>query len=403
MPSHDLPARTTAARRLAERVDPATETVPVNRDALAGRTVAAPVTAPHDVPATDFATMDGFAVATADEGPLTVGGEVEPADQAPDLGPDETVRIATGAPLPERADAVLPVEDATVTDGHLDSPELDPGTNVYPAGATVAAGEQLFAPGERVAARHAALLADVGIDSVTVHEPRSVGVLATGTEIHEGEQPDRDSDMVANLVRGWGDEPTLLGAVPDDEATVREAIADAAAAHDVVITSGGTSVGGGDHVGAALADHDPLFAGVALRPGRPVTAAVVDGTPVIGLPGKPMAAYTAAVLVAGPALSGTDPAVPTVTATSTAAVDLPEGDFEYAVPVRLTEAGAEPFGHGTSARSLYRTGSDGAASRFAPGRVASSTRVALTDGAVLTNDPIRQEESVAVVPWEAVE
>jgi molybdopterin molybdotransferase len=394
--NHDLPDRTTAARRLAERVAPPTGTVTVDRDAIAGRTVAAPVTASADVPSTAFATMDGFAVATTDAGPLTVAGRVAPADAPPDLEPGETVRVATGAPLPARADAVLPVEDASVTDGTLPAPDLEPGTNVYPAGATAAAGEELFAPGDRLAARHAALLADIGVETVTVYEPRSVGIIATGTEIHEGEQPDRDSELLANLVRRWGDEPTLLGSVPDEDGAVREAIADAAATHDAVFTSGGTSVGRDDHVGSTLADHDRVLAGVSLRPGRPVTAAVVDGTPVVGLPGKPMAAYTAATLVARPAFAGGPVDPPTVTATPTAGVDLPDADHEYAVPVELTDAGAVPLGHESSSYPLYGT-------RFAPGRVASSTRVALADGVVLARDPLSPDETVGVVPWEVVE
>ncbi|MFB6204981.1 MAG: molybdopterin molybdotransferase MoeA [Haloglomus sp.] len=394
-----------AGRRLAERVEPPDRTDSVARDAIAGRIVAAAVTVPDDVPPTDFATMDGFAVATDDGGDLRVVGSVEPADAAPAIDRGEAVRVATGAPLPERADAVVPVEDATVTDDQLAPPDLEPGTNAYPAGATAAAGERLFEPGDRLAARHAALLADVGVESVTVYEPWSVGILATGTEIHEGEQPDRDSEMLANLVRRWGGEPTLLGSIPDEEPAVREAIESAAASHDAVLTSGGTSVGRGDHVGTALAAHDLLFTGVALRPGRPVTAALVDGTPVVGLPGKPMAAHTAATLVARPAFAGGDATLPTRPATPTARVELPDtdADVEYAVPVRLTDAGAVPLGHGDSSHQLYRTGSDGADSRFAPGRVASSTRVALTDGVVVTTEPLSPDDPAAVVPWGVVE
>lgn len=396
MDARDLVDRSTAVARLRDApVGHATEPVSVRRDAIAGRIVADAVTAPADVPPDDFATMDGFALAVADGYPLTVVGSVEPADDPPALAPGEAVRVATGAPLPDRADAVLPQEDATVTDGELTGPSLSPGTNRYPAGKTVTGGERLFEPGARLAPRHAALLADAGVDEVTVRRPRSVGVLATGTEIAAGEQPDRDSEMLANLIDSWGHEPVLLGAVPDEADAVRSAIADAAAAHDAVITSGGTSVGRGDHVGRVLADHDSLFSGVALRPGRPMTAALVDDTLVCGLPGKPLAAHAAATLVARPAFVGTD-RLPTVRADPTHRVELPDAPVEYAVPVTLDDGRATPLGHANSAFPLYGT-------RFAPGRAASSTRLTLADGVAVTTDPLVPGTSVDVIPHEVVE
>lgn len=372
----------------------AVSTTTVSLDAVAGRTASESVHAPADVPARDFATMDGFALATADQYPLSVVGDVGPADDPPEIGAGEAVRIATGAPLPARADAVLPVEDATVTTEGLHGDQVEAGHNLYPAGATAEAGEQLFDASDRLAARHAALLRDVGIDEVAVHSRLSVGILATGTEIHEGRQPDRDSEMLANLVREWGHEPTILGSVPDDEAAVRRAIAEATADHDAVVTSGGSSVGRGDHVGAVLAAHDLLFDSVALRPGRPVTAALVDGTLVCGLPGKPVAAHTAATLVVAPAFCG-ERRRATVSATPTSAVAMPDQPVTYAVPVALDGDRAVPVGHPDSGFDLYRT-------RFRPGRVASSTRVTLADGVVLTTDALDPETPVEVLPYEVL-
>jgi molybdopterin molybdotransferase len=396
VPRDSLVDRPTATARLLD-VRRSTvadvESVAVGLDAIAGRTVAGAVEAPRTVPPVDFATMDGFAVDSTDDGPLTVVGGVTPADDPPSIGPGETVRIATGAPLPPSADAVVPVEAASVTDGELAAPSIAPGANRYPAGATAEAGERLFAAGERLAARHAALLRDVGVDSVTVRRRLSVGILATGTEIHEGRQPDRDSETLANLVRGWGHDPALLGSVPDDASAVRERIERAAAAHDVVLTSGGTSVGSDDYVTSVLADHDVAFSGVTLRPGRPVTAATVDGSVVCGLPGKPVAAYVAALLVLRPLFTGCD-RTPTVRADPVARVDLPAPDYEYAIPVDLDDGSAEPVGRGGSL-ALYDE-------RFVPGRVASSTRVALADGLVVTADPLVPGRSVDVVTGEVL-
>jgi molybdopterin molybdotransferase len=372
-----------------------TPTERVALDRLAGRVLAAAATAPADVPAHDRATMDGYAFAAGDDAALRIVGEVYAEDDPPSVARGEAVRVATGAPLPSTADAVVRREDARVADGRLSRPDLDPGTNVYPAGATATAGEELLAAGERLAPRHAALLRDVGVDAVTVRRPLDVGLLPTGSEIAAGRQPDRDSEALANLVRGWGHEPTILDAVPDDAAAVRGAVADAAARRDLLVTTGGTGGGSADHVVRVLADHDAFVRGVALRPGRPATAATVDGTPVCALPGKPVAAHTAATLLLRPFLAGTG-RLPTVPATATARTTVPDGDVEFAVPVRLDGDRATPLGHADSPLHLYDE-------RFAPGRVASSTRVLLADGLVLTRDGFDAGEPVRVVPYEVVE
>ncbi len=397
MPSTGTVARTDAIERLLARRTAALDALPaesVPLDALAGRTLAADVRAPRDVPLHDYATMDGFAVATDDESPAVVG-EVFPEDEPPKLADGEAARIATGAPLPTRADAVLKREDATVTDGRLSGPPLVPGTNVSPRGGTAKAGEVLFDAGTRLAPRHAALLRDVGIESVAVHERFSVAIVATGTEIHEGRQPDRDSEFLAGLLGGWGHEPTIHESVPDDPETVREAIESAAATHDAVLTTGGTSVGSADHVATVLGDHDPLFESVHLRPGRPMMAAVVDGTLAVGLPGKPLAAHTAAVLVARPFFTG-EQRLPSVTMELTHHVEISDDDREYAVPVVFDDGTAVPLGHAGSALAIYNE-------QFAPGLVAANTRVTTADGIVLAERSLAAGEVVETVPYRVLE
>ena len=361
----------------------------------AGRTLAEPVDAPGDVPRHDHATMDGYAFAAGDGYPLTVVDEVLAEDDPTDIGSGEAVAVATGAPLPPRADAVLMREEATVEGGRLSGPSVEPGTNVYPSGTTAAAGERLFEAGRTLAPRHAALLRDVGVGSVAVRRPLSVAVIATGTEIAEGRQPDRDSEMLRNLLRRWGHEPTVEEPVPDDEERVRRALRTAAESYDAVVTTGGTSVGRADHVVGVLREGDVLFRGVALRPGRPVTVATLGGTPVCALPGKPIAAHTAAALVLRPFLTG-ERRLPTVTAEATARLAVPDDDVEFAVPVVLDGDGATPLGHADSAFRLY-------GERFAPGRLASSTRATLADGVVLTAEGFAAGERVDVVPYEVVE
>ena len=397
MPNHSLVERSVAVERLLElrasRDDPPTESVGLAR--IAGRMLAEPVAAPTAVPQHDRATMDGFAFAADDDYPLTVVDEVFPEDSPPPLERGDAVAVATGAPLPARADAVLMREAASLEGGRLSGPSLSPGTNVYPAGSTAAAGEVLFAAGQRLAARHAALLRDVGLEQVTVHRPLEVGILATGTEISEGRQPDRDSELLCNLVRQWGHEPLISDPVPDERAAVRDGIETAVQNHDLVMTTGGTSVGSADHVVRVLRDHDILFRGVELRPGRPVTVATVDETPVCALPGKPIAAYMAATLVIRSLLTGHSH-LPTVSAEFTARVTLPDDDVTFVIPVSLEDDRATPLGHAVSSFPLYDQ-------RFAPGRVASSTRVTLADGVVLARNAIDAGEQVAVVPSEVVE
>jgi molybdopterin molybdotransferase len=379
-----------AHRRTALDALPADD---VALDALAGRTLAADVRAPEDVPPHDYATMDGFAVATGDTSPA-VAAEVFPEDHPPELDDGEAARIATGAPLPVRTNAVLKVEDATVENGRLSGPDLAPGTNVSPRGGTARADEVLFEVGTRLAPRHAALLSDVGIDSPTVRKRFSVAIVATGTEIHEGRQPDRDSAFLAGLVREWSHEPTICESVPDDSQAVRRAIESAAATYDVVLTTGGTSVGSADHVATVLDAHDSLFESVRLRPGRPVMAAVVDGTLAIGLPGKPLAAHTAAVLVARPFFTG-EQRLPSIRTELASRVEVPD-DREYAVPVVLGDGAAIPLGHAESALEIYDE-------RFAPGLVAANTRVMTADGIVLADDSLAADEIVEVIPYRVLE
>jgi molybdopterin molybdotransferase len=405
----DLLDRPTAVDRVLTLRSGALEgraTEAVDLDAVAGRTLAEPVVAEGDRPAHDHATMDGFAFDATDGYPLeVVGDEVFPEDEPPPIGGGQAVRIATGAPLPERANAVLKVEEATVEDGRLRGTDLDPGTYVYPRGSNVTAGERLFAAGERLSPKDAVFLRDLGLESVRVHERFSVGVLATGTEIHEGRQSDLDSPMLAGLVRSWGHRATYEGTVPDEYERVRGRIADLADAHDVVVTTGGTSVGKKDYVIRALGDLGRVdFHRVAVRPGKPIAAADLPdhGATAFAIPGKPVGAHTIAALVMGPFFTG-ETALPSVAAEFARDVGTgPEG-FEYAIPVTLDRDGdgggaptAFPLGHADSPLSVYED-------TFDPSVLSSSTRTTRADGFVLTESGLGVGETVRVHPYPVVE
>ncbi|TKX77029.1 molybdopterin molybdenumtransferase MoeA, partial [Halorubrum sp. SD626R] len=226
----------------------------------------------------------------------------------------------------------------------------------------------------------------------------SVGLLATGTEIHEGRHTDLDSPMLAGLVDGWGGEATYEGTVPDEYDRVRDRIAGLADEHDVVMTTGGTSVGDKDYVVRALRELGTvLFHRVALRPGKPIAVATLDerDAVVFAIPGKPVGAHAVTSLVARPFFTGST-ALPTVDAAMTSDVGIAVPGFTYAVPVTLADGEALPLGHVDSPLSVYEEA-------FDPSVLSSSTRATRADGFVLTESALSAGEAVDVVPYPVVE
>ncbi len=370
----------------------------VSIDQLGGRTLAKPLNAPKSIPPHSYATMDGFAFTAADEYPLRIINDVFPEDTPGQLGDGEAVRIATGAPLPESATAVLKREDATVEDDYLRGPDIASGTYVYERGSNVAEGDLLLSAGDRLSPKDALLLGDLGIEDVTVYRPFNVATLATGTELHEGRQRDLDSPMLAGLVRNWGHDVTYEGTVPDQFGRVRDKIADIASEYDAVITTGGTSVGKKDHVVRALEElGEVVFHRVALRPGKPIAVARLEDHDAIvfAIPGKPVGAHTVTTLVARPFFTGNS-SLPTNTATFDVDLELGTTGFTYAIPVTLSEERAMPLGHVNSPLSVY----DGT---FDPSVLSSSTRATRASGFVLTEQGLSAGDTVSVIPYRAVE
>ena len=388
-------------RVLALRTEwlPRLETEQVPLDEIAGRTLAEPISAPIDVPAQSHATMDGFAFDATDEYPLdVVETPVFPEDEPAALEAGTAVRIATGSPLPPSANAVLKREKATVENGQLTGPDLEPGTYVYERGSNVAEGEALFDAGDRLGAKDALLLGDLEIETVPVTKRLSVGLLATGTEIHEGRHRDLDSPMLAGLVRSWGHEATYEGSVPDIDDRVEERIAELADEYDVVITTGGTSVGDKDYVIRSLdALGNVLFHRVRLRPGKPIAVAELPDHDAVAfaIPGKPIGAHLVTSLVARPFFTG-ETALPTVAAQMARDVDISTAGFTYGIPVTLEDGVAMPLGHVDSPLSIYEE-------TFDPSVLSSSTRASQADGIVITTDGVTADEQVRVVPYPVLE
>ncbi|MFB6310315.1 MAG: molybdopterin molybdotransferase MoeA [Salinirussus sp.] len=375
----------------------ATESVSLS--SIAGRTLAEPIVAETDQPPHSHATMDGFAFDASEEYPFElVEREIFPEDDPGTLEAGQAVRIATGAPLPTGANAVLKREEAVVDDGHLEGVDIEPGTYTYERGSNLRAGETLFAAGERISPKDALLLADLGYEEVEVHKRFNVGLLATGTEIHEGRTRDLDSPMLAGLVQSWGHESTYEGTVPDDYEKVRDRIDKLGSDHDVVMTTGGTSVGDKDHVIAALEELGEIrFHRVAVRPGKPIALARLPNHDAVALaiPGKPIGAHTITLLVGRPLFTG-EATHATIAADLARNVGIGPPEFEYAVPVLLDDGKAMPLGHVDSPLAVYDD-------TFDPSVLSSSSRASRADGFFVTETDRAAGEAVDVVPYPVLE
>jgi len=331
----------------------------------AGRVLAESVTADRDIPPLTNSAMDGYAVRGADaeqageHAPvrLRVVGEVAAGHVSEvEVAPGTTVRIMTGAPVPAGADTVVRFEDALQNGEWVEVLRATPaGTNVRPAGEDVRAGQVVLAPGKVLRSQEIGMLAAVGRTEVAVVRRPRVAILATGDEVVPPDQPpgpgqirDANSYTVAAQVQAYGGVPLLLGVARDQEELVRRGMQEALARKaDLVITSGGVSVGDFDLVKQVLAAEGEMhFWSLNMKPGRPLAFGVIDapstgsgrapstgsgrapstsstqlsrsgqapstsstqlsrsgrGIPLLGLPGNPVAAMISTDLFARPAL-----------------------------------------------------------------------------------------------------
>lgn len=288
------------------------------------RVLAQDILAPAPVPEFDRATMDGYAVRAADTfgagaaNPawLTVAGEIAMGQEVTQpLAPGTAMRIATGGMLPPEADAVVMVEyTQKLPDGSIEIYRaVAPGENIIRRGEDVAAGALVLPAGHRLRPQDVGLLAAVGVSTVPVfHRPR-VAVIATGDEIVPVDAPlpvgkvrDANSYAVAAQVQAMGGEPWLLGIVPDDFAALHQVLAQALAGADLVLLSGGSSVGTRDLAVAVLESFPEaalLVHGVAISPGKPTILARIGGKPVLGLPGHPVSAMIVMEVLGRPLLA----------------------------------------------------------------------------------------------------
>jgi molybdopterin molybdotransferase len=279
-----------------------------------GRVLAGPLHAPANLPPFFNAAVDGYAFRHADLAPsgetrLPIGLRIQ-AGAAPAALPEgAAARIFTGAPMPDGADTVMMQEDAREEAGAVVIvPGLKRGANCRPAGEDVARGALALPAGRRLTPPDIGLAAALGLARLSVRPRLRVGVFSTGDELAEpgralGPAQTYDSNRFT-LLALLGRLPVAacdLGILPDDAGATSAALREAARTHDVLLTSGGVSTGEADHVKAAIeAGGRLVFWRLAIKPGRPAAMGLVAGTPVIGLPGNPVAAVVTFLHLARP-------------------------------------------------------------------------------------------------------
>jgi molybdopterin molybdotransferase len=386
--------RLAAARERLLAVDPIDRTERVPLSAADGRVVAAPVDAVRDVPHYARAAMDGWAVRAED----TFGAsDRSPAvlRRADAVGPDAAERVHTGSELPDGADAVVMVEATSPVGDELEVFDaVAEGENVAPVGEDVEAGQRLYGPGDRLRPSDLGLLKATGVDVVEAVGVPEVAVVPTGEELVQadpapGEVVETNRFTVSRLAERWGADVTRRDIVTDDPEALRAAV-ERDLTRDVVVTTGGSSVGDRDLVPEVVDDlGEVVVHGVALKPGHPVALGRVDDVSVVMLPGYPVAAIVNAVQFLRPLVEhlGRMPRRPLPTREATLARKIrSEPGVRTFVRVKLTDTD---------------DGLEATPTRASGAGVLSS--VALADGWVVvpeSREGIPEGETVPVEHWE---
>jgi molybdopterin molybdotransferase len=345
-----------------------------------GRVLAADLASPSDQPAWDNSAMDGYAIRAADaaQGPLPVSQRIPAGAAAEPLAPGTAARIFTGAPVPAGADTVV-VQEAceSLDDRWVRLPvAMEAGRNIRYRGEQLRAGDTVLPAGARLGPQHLAVAASVGAAALDVRRRLRVAVFASGDELVEPGRPlgpgqiyNSNRTLYQALLTGLGCEIIDLGIVPDTRAATRAALADGAERADLVLASGGVSVGEEDHVRPAVEALGRLdLWRVAMRPGRPLAFGHIAETPFIGSPGNPVSLFVTFCLFARPfiqRMQGLDPLPTPKRIRAVAGFDWPKPDKrrEYQRARLVTDAAGnasvEVFASRSSADLTSLTWADG--------------------------------------------
>jgi molybdopterin molybdotransferase len=352
------------------------ELVPLQE--AAGRVLAAAVVSQVDVPGFDRATMDGYGVvAESTEGasaycglPLELIGEALPGRPfGGTVGPGQAVRIMTGAPMPPGADSVLPAEFADASEAAVNAlAPMSPGKHVGRRGEDIARGTTLLQAGRQLRPQDLGVLSSIGVSQVRVVRRPRVRLVVTGNELLPAGTPPQDSliadangPMLAALVERDGGVPEFPGLVADEQPAIRDALH---APVDVVIVSGGSSVGIEDLAPTLLANDGELAVhGIAMRPSSPTGLGRLESRLVFLLPGNPVSCLCAYDFFAGRAIRvlGGRPATwpyRSIRAALTRKISSPIGRLDYA-RVRVVQGAVEPLSVGGASVLSSTTRADG--------------------------------------------
>ena len=314
-----------ALRLTLAAAEPIVRTDRVRLAKASGRVLAQPIVATADVPPFSRAAMDGFAVRAADTMGATrsapcalrcVDSIFTGQAAARPVGPGECAQIATGAPVPDGADAVVMVEDTDKADGSSSQGKVlvmngvSPRQNISRRGSDIVAGEQLLSPGDVLSPSRLGVCAAAGHADVDTYARPVVAIVSTGGELVEPGQPlgpaqiyDINRFTLSAVVESHGGAPRVLSSAPDALADLTAVLLQAAASADIVVFSGGSSVGDKDLVLDVLRQNgEVLFHGIAVKPGKPTALGRVNGRPVLGMPGNPTSCLSNAYLLLLPLL-----------------------------------------------------------------------------------------------------
>lgn len=304
-----------ALQRLSELVTPVKDVEMIALSDASQRVLAESIFSPVNVPPLANSAMDGYAV-RSDEVHVGVALPVSQRIPAGTVGSPLKVgtiaRIFTGAPIPEGADAVVMQELCEVSDGDSNSVVMSEsaecGENIRDAGEDIKAGEQVLAAHHKLRAQDLGLLASVGVSRVSVFKQLKVAVFFTGDELREpgevlqgGQIYNSNRFTLVAMLQRMGCEVINLGIIRDDLESTIEALNAAAAQSDLVMTSGGVSVGEEDHVKAAVESLGELdLWRISIKPGKPLAFGQVNGVPFLGLPGNPVSVFATTCVLGRP-------------------------------------------------------------------------------------------------------